>query len=184
MNEKIIEKLTDQKFTNKLIGLKTKEEAKKVFKAEGIEITDKELDELGNQISLVVKEISKIPKEQLEKISGGLFGLGPKRLSFESLTFMDVDPLNSTNSTAFSDSATFSNAGSSGITPLVIGGVGAAATFATGAYLYLRKGKTPIKKTQPFVSKEALAGAAVAFAIVGGGYALSKLLKSSWFKEQ
>jgi hypothetical protein len=71
MNDKIKEKLKDKDFLKKIIGLETKEEAEKAFSEEGLEISEKEVEEIGEYINACVDKLSKMPEDDLEEISGG-----------------------------------------------------------------------------------------------------------------
>lgn len=71
MNEKIVEKLKDSKFLEKIIVMSDKNEVKEAFKKEGVEITDEDLKNIRDLIASSVEKISKIPEEKLEEISGG-----------------------------------------------------------------------------------------------------------------
>lgn len=71
MNEKIVEKLKDSKFLEKIIVMSDKNEVKEAFKKEGIEITDEDLKNIRDLIAGSVEKISEIPEEKLEEISGG-----------------------------------------------------------------------------------------------------------------
>lgn len=71
MNEKIVEKLKDSKFLEKIIVMSDKSEVKEAFKKEGIEITDEDLKSIRDLIAGSVEKISEIPEEKLEEISGG-----------------------------------------------------------------------------------------------------------------
>ncbi|MDR1627461.1 MAG: hypothetical protein LBR79_01645 [Oscillospiraceae bacterium] len=72
MNDKIKEKLKNKDFLKKIIGLETKEEVKKAFSEEGLEISEQEVEEIGEYINACVDKLSKMPEDDLEKISGGL----------------------------------------------------------------------------------------------------------------
>ena len=72
MNEKIVEKLKDSKFLEKIIVMSDKSEVKEAFKKEGIEITDEDLKNIRDLIASSVEKISEIPEEKLEEISGGV----------------------------------------------------------------------------------------------------------------
>ena len=72
MNEKIVEKLKDSKFLEKIIVMSDKSEVKEAFKKEGIEITDEDLKSIRDLIASSVEKISEIPEEKLEEISGGV----------------------------------------------------------------------------------------------------------------
>lgn len=71
MNEKIVEKLKDSKFLEKIIVMSDKSEVKEAFRKEGIEITDEDLKNIRDLIAGSVEKISEIPEEKLEEISGG-----------------------------------------------------------------------------------------------------------------
>ncbi|MDR1627462.1 MAG: hypothetical protein LBR79_01650 [Oscillospiraceae bacterium] len=71
MNDKIKEKLKNKDFLKKIIGLETKEEVKKAFSEEGLEISEKEVEEIGEYINACMDKLSKMPEDDLEKISGG-----------------------------------------------------------------------------------------------------------------
>lgn len=71
MNKKILEKLKDKEFLEKIFSLKTKEEIMKAFSQENIEVTDAEIEQLGNLIAQTVSKLSDMPESELEKVSGG-----------------------------------------------------------------------------------------------------------------
>ncbi len=82
MNEKIVEKLKDSKFLEKIIVMSDKNEVKEAFKKEGVEITDEDLKSIRDLIASSVEKISKIPEEKLEEISGGYADGLVDKLSF------------------------------------------------------------------------------------------------------
>ncbi len=71
MDKKIIEKLNNKEFVRKIINFETKEEVKKAFADEGVEVTEKDIDDLGEMIVNMVSKISEMPEEELDKVSGG-----------------------------------------------------------------------------------------------------------------
>ncbi len=71
MNEKILEKLKDKEFAKKIIGIESEENVIKAFKEENIDISKKEVEELGNIVSDIISKFSEMPEDQLEKVSGG-----------------------------------------------------------------------------------------------------------------
>lgn len=71
MNEKIMEKLKDAKFLEKIIVMSDEKDVKEAFKKEGLEITDEDLKDVRDHIEVTVEAISRIPEEELEEISGG-----------------------------------------------------------------------------------------------------------------
>lgn len=75
MNEKIMEKLKDAKFLEKIIVMSDEKDVKEAFKKEGLEITDEDLKDVRDHIEVTVEAISRIPEEELEEISGG-YGRG------------------------------------------------------------------------------------------------------------
>lgn len=71
MDKKIIEKLNNKEFARKIINFETKEDVKKAFADEGVEVTEKDIDDLGEMIVNMISKISEMPEEELEKVSGG-----------------------------------------------------------------------------------------------------------------
>ena len=71
MNEKILEKLNNKEFAKKIIGIEAEEDVIKAFKEENIEVSEKEVKELGNIIYDMVSKLSTLPEDQLNKVSGG-----------------------------------------------------------------------------------------------------------------
>ncbi len=170
MNEKIIKKLTDKKFAKKIIELKSREEVKKIFESEGIEISDKEINELADSLYLIVKKTSELPSEDLAKISGG--GI------FDSWSF--------------SRPATVMDVAYKGVSQpgAVAAGINSFGVVVGGFFNYLasrNKNITPQPtppQSQPVVSNEALAIGAVVVAAAGSVYGLKKLVESGWFSKQ
>ncbi len=74
MDKKIIEKLNNKEFARKIINMSTKEEVKKAFADEGIEISEDEINNLGEMIVNMISKISEMPEDELEKVSGGNLG--------------------------------------------------------------------------------------------------------------
>ncbi len=71
MNEKILEKLNDKEFAKKIIGIESEENVIKAFKEENIEVSEKEVKELGDIIYDIVSKLSTLPEDQLDEVSGG-----------------------------------------------------------------------------------------------------------------
>ena len=71
MDEKIFEKLKDKEFAKKIIGIESEENVIKAFKEENIDISKKEVEELGSIVSDMISKFSEMPEDQLEKVSGG-----------------------------------------------------------------------------------------------------------------
>ena len=87
MDKKIIEKLNNKEFARKIINFETKEDVKKAFADEGIEVTEKDIDVLGEMIVNMISRISEMPEDELKKVSGGnlteaLFYLPDKAYDF------------------------------------------------------------------------------------------------------
>ena len=167
MNRQIIEKLTDKEFTEKIIGLKTKDDVKKAFKAEKIKISDKQLDELGRNIHEIVEEMSKLPPEELEKIAGGTKYFGGL-----------IDNTRTWGDAAYhaAEQPGFVQVLISSVLGLVIAGINA------GTAVYKSHNTPP--PPQPVISDKALAGGAIVLAVLGGGYVINQLVKSGWFSEE
>ncbi|MDR1627811.1 MAG: hypothetical protein LBR79_03480 [Oscillospiraceae bacterium] len=72
MNEKAKEKLKDKNFLKKIIGLKTKDEVMDAFSSEEVEISEKEIEEIGEYVNTIVGKLSEMPEDDLQKISGGV----------------------------------------------------------------------------------------------------------------
>lgn len=88
MNEKIMEKLKDAKFLEKIIVMSDEKDVKEAFKKEGLEITDEDLKDVRDHIEVTVEAISRIPEEELEEISGG-YGDGLVDSISDSITDWD-----------------------------------------------------------------------------------------------
>lgn len=71
MNEKIFEKLKDKEFAKKIIGIESEENVIKAFKEENIDISKKEVEELGSIVSDMISKFSEMPEDQLGEVSGG-----------------------------------------------------------------------------------------------------------------
>ncbi len=71
MDEKIISKLEDKKFVEELLIQKNDDDVKKLFNSQGIEISDNEIDELGEVISEITKSMKSMSENELEGIAGG-----------------------------------------------------------------------------------------------------------------
>lgn len=89
MNEKIIEKLKDAKFLEKIIVMSDENDVKEAFKKEGLKITDEDLKDVRDHIEVTVEAISRISEEELEEISGGYGGGLVDKLSLR-LDTMDI----------------------------------------------------------------------------------------------
>ncbi|MDR1627812.1 MAG: hypothetical protein LBR79_03485 [Oscillospiraceae bacterium] len=72
MNEKAKEKLKDKNFLKKIIGLKTKDEVINAFSSEEVEISEKEIEEIGEYVNTIVGKLNEMPEDDLQKISGGV----------------------------------------------------------------------------------------------------------------
>ncbi len=72
MNEKIMEKLEDPKFTSELMKLEDESKVKELFAKEGIDITEKEKGEIAQAINKVIDHLRKIPEDELKSIAGGV----------------------------------------------------------------------------------------------------------------
>ena len=71
MNEKLLEKLKQADFMEKLINCNTREEIKEVLEKEGVNATDEEIDEMIDEISKIAEAMSKIDEKDMDEISGG-----------------------------------------------------------------------------------------------------------------
>lgn len=76
MRKEITDLLIKEEFMEKIINMETPTEVKEAFKKENIDITDKELKEVGGNIYFLINQISKsheLSNDEMEKISGGVF---------------------------------------------------------------------------------------------------------------
>ena len=71
MNEKLLEKLKQADFMEKIINCNTREEIKEVLEKEGVNATDEEINEMIDEISKITEAISKIDEKDMDEISGG-----------------------------------------------------------------------------------------------------------------
>ena len=71
MNKEVVEKLKDKEFVGKIINMGTKEEVIKAFSDYNIEVSEKDLEEIGKIFNAVVSKISTLSDEELESASGG-----------------------------------------------------------------------------------------------------------------
>ncbi len=110
MNEKILEKLKDKEFLEKIFSLKTKEEIMKAFSQENIEVTDAEIEQLGNLIAQTVSKLSDMPESELEKVSGGDVAKDIKNLTEEWASVMLAPAVGIAETVSDATSATNDNA--------------------------------------------------------------------------
>ena len=71
MRDVIIKLLENKDFVEKIITVENTEEVRKLFKENGIEIDDSELDELGSVMSEIIEILDKMPEDELNSVSGG-----------------------------------------------------------------------------------------------------------------
>ncbi len=64
--------MEDQKFVEKIVQMESKEEVKKAFEAEGVKITDEQLDSLGKMFNEIVGKLSTLNEDELQAIAGGV----------------------------------------------------------------------------------------------------------------
>lgn len=79
MKEQVLKLLNDRKFCDELLKLENENEVKEHFKKNGVEITDEELLEIKEFISVMEKELKKLDNDVLKEISGGVGAGGVKR---------------------------------------------------------------------------------------------------------
>lgn len=72
MKEQVLKLLNDRKFCDELLKLENENEVKEHFKKNGVEITDEELLEIKEFISVMEKELKKLDNDVLKEISGGV----------------------------------------------------------------------------------------------------------------
>ncbi len=71
MNEKLLEKLKQADFMEKIINCDTKEKIKEVFEKENVKVSDEEIDEVIDEVSKIAEAVSKMDEKDMENISGG-----------------------------------------------------------------------------------------------------------------
>ncbi len=90
MTDNRIEKLfCDEKFVKKLFNAKTGVEIKNLFKENGFEINDSQLEDIKNEGKKLFSTIKDMDSEELEKISAG-FSTEEKEIIKESATYTGV----------------------------------------------------------------------------------------------
>ena len=70
---KIEELLKNEVFVKELLKQETKEDVVTLFKNSGVDITDKEVDELSQSINILLSKEGELNEEALNGISGGAF---------------------------------------------------------------------------------------------------------------
>ena len=71
MRDEVVKLLENEDFVKKIIITEDVKEVKKLFKENGVEVSDSELDEMGSIISDIIEILNKIPEEELKSVSGG-----------------------------------------------------------------------------------------------------------------
>ncbi len=66
--------MEDKKFVEKIMQMESKEEVKKAFEAEGVKITDEQLNSLGKFFNEIVEKLSTLNEDELQAVAGGIFG--------------------------------------------------------------------------------------------------------------
>lgn len=84
MKEQVLKLLNDRKFCDELLKLENENEVKEHFKKNGVEITDEELLEIKEFISVMEKELKKLDNDVLKEISGGAGGVKKPRATRSS----------------------------------------------------------------------------------------------------
>lgn len=69
--------LGDSAVIEKLMDAKSTEEAKGVLAAEGLTLTDEEMDQLGKTLDAVAAGDGELSEDQLEDVAGGILIAGP-----------------------------------------------------------------------------------------------------------
>ncbi len=69
--------MEDQKFVEKIMQTESKEEVKKAFEAEGVKITDEQLNSLGKFFNEIIEKLSTLNEDELQAVAGGIFGSRP-----------------------------------------------------------------------------------------------------------
>ncbi len=75
MYEKSIELLKDKEFLEKILKMDSEEEVMAAFKERGAEITHEEFIGLRGSVNSISDSIEKLDESEIEKISGGVFGI-------------------------------------------------------------------------------------------------------------
>ncbi|MDR1627877.1 MAG: hypothetical protein LBR79_03810 [Oscillospiraceae bacterium] len=76
MRKEIQKLLEDKDFVEKLLKLKEQSEVKELFATEGglEDITDDEVEELGQKLRDLIQRVTSLPEDELENIGGGAGG--------------------------------------------------------------------------------------------------------------
>lgn len=83
LDSKLKEIVSNKEFVEKLLSLKTKDEVKKLFLDNGIEINDVEIEQLGMHLRKLVSKLinGELTDEQLEDLSAGANNEGKTHVS-------------------------------------------------------------------------------------------------------
>lgn len=71
MKDEVIKLLENEDFVQKLIVIENVKDTKKLFKDKGVEVSDSDIDELGEIVNKMIEILEKMPEEKLKAISGG-----------------------------------------------------------------------------------------------------------------
>ena len=75
MKNEIVKLLEDRDFVQQLMTIEDVEDVKKLFKNKGVEVSDSDINELGEIMNEIVETLGKMSEEELRAICGG----GPKQ---------------------------------------------------------------------------------------------------------
>lgn len=73
IDEGVLELLGEKKFSNELIALDNDDQVKQHFAKHGVDISDKDMEEIRNIIQKTVLCVDELENSELENISGGVF---------------------------------------------------------------------------------------------------------------
>lgn len=71
MKNEIVKLLEDRDFVQKLMTREDVEDVKKLFKDKGVEVSDSDINELGEIMNEIVEALGKMSEEELKAICGG-----------------------------------------------------------------------------------------------------------------
>lgn len=71
MKNEIVKLLEDRDFVQKLMTREDVEDVKKLFKDKGVEVSDSDINELGEVMNEIVETLGKMSEEELRAICGG-----------------------------------------------------------------------------------------------------------------
>lgn len=71
MKNEIVKLLEDRDFVQKLMTREDVEDVKKLFKNKGVEVSDSDINELGEIMNEIVETLGKMSEEELRAICGG-----------------------------------------------------------------------------------------------------------------